>query len=142
MQRTGGYGILVSEAGVRRPLIGFTLFGGATRRLRKQLLIYLPSVLLLILAVLLPQMGRDFVGRMNGREFALFVAFWWTILAAGFHLARWIVRSARRPTEPRGFQVVSRGAGETAGPLTTHCNGPAGRSGPCECDAVARPAGR
>jgi hypothetical protein len=59
-------------------------------------------------------MGRDFVGKKNGREFALFLAFWWTIFAAGFHLVRWIVRSARRSTEPRGFEVVSKGPGDSA----------------------------
>jgi hypothetical protein len=97
-----------------RPQIGL-LSDGATRQVRKQLLIYLPSVLLLIVAVLLPQMGPDFFGEMNGREFALFLAFWWTTLAAGFHLVRWIVHRARRSTHPRGFGVVSKADDESAG---------------------------
>ena len=46
----------------------------------RSLIIYAPPALLSIVALMLPQMGRNLVGRMNGREFVLQVAFWWMIV--------------------------------------------------------------
>ena len=80
----------------------------------KQLVIYLPSVILLIVALLLTEMGREVIGKMNGRELALFLAFWWTVLAAGFHLVRWIVRGNRRAVDQRGFEIIAKTSGDSA----------------------------
>jgi hypothetical protein len=68
-------------------------------------LIYVPPVALLILAIALPQMGRDLIWKMNGRELALFLAFWWTILAVGLHTFAWIIRGLRHSRQARGFEV-------------------------------------
>ena len=81
--------------------------------MRRQLLTYLPPVILLCVGGLLPPTGRDFVGSMNGREFALFVAFWWTILAVGFRLVWRVVRGARGSTQPRGFDVIPENSGNS-----------------------------
>jgi hypothetical protein len=60
-------------------------------------------------------MGRDVIGGMNGREFALFVAFWWTVLAATLNMTLGIVRRVRGSTKPRGFDVIRDGGGASTG---------------------------
>lgn len=75
---------------------------------RRSLLIYLPSVALLIVALLLPWAGRSIFHRMNGRELALSIALWWTILAAAYHLVKWLARNAGGPSKTRGFDVLPK----------------------------------
>jgi hypothetical protein len=75
----------------------------------RPLLIYVPAVLLLIAALMFPPMGRDLVGNSNAREFALFLALWWMILATIWRAATWLVKRFlnRKDTAP-GFDVISK----------------------------------
>lgn len=56
------------------------------RRLRP-LLIYLPSIALLIVTILLPQFGPNVVGKRNAHEFFLIITFWYTAAAFAVHLS-------------------------------------------------------
>jgi len=55
---------------------------------RRSLFIYLPAILLLIAAIVLPQMGRDLIDGMNAHEFALFLALWWMIVVIVWRVGR------------------------------------------------------
>ena len=55
------------------------------------LLIYLPSVVAAVVAVLLDPMGRDILYQMNSRQLAVFIGFWWAVLATLGRIVAWIV---------------------------------------------------
>ena len=69
--------------------------------------IYVPTVALLIAAAALPHVGPSFIGGMNLRELALFLAFWWLVLALAWRLVRDVWAESRRDAaQPRGFDVT------------------------------------
>jgi len=80
------------------------------------LIIYVPPCSLVIAAILLPPMGHDLVGSMNAREFSLFLAFWWMVLALGWRVVYWLVTSLQgEPSARRGFEVIRAKPRPTAG---------------------------
>jgi len=78
---------------------------GGHGSLRRSLIIYVPSVLLIIFAIL----PRKSVPGEHWRDLTLRLAFWWPILVAGYHLVRSIVLNRTRgTTEARGFDVLPK----------------------------------
>jgi len=60
----------------------------------RSFLIYVPTVLLLIGALLLPQAGHDLIGRMSAREFVMSLAFWWMVFAVGFRVVLSLIQDS------------------------------------------------
>ena len=78
-----------------RPMLDYRGVRPTARPKVRWVFLYLPAVVLIGVAVILPTGGRDVVSRMNWRELALFLGFWWMAVAIVWRVGTGLFRSPR-----------------------------------------------
>ena len=74
----------------------------------KWLLLYLPSIVLLIIALCCNPMVPSIHNKQNAHELFLAGAFFWMLLASAIRVLTWSIRAdSKSSREPRVFEVVA-----------------------------------